>query len=150
MTVTGDETLGQDLSEILRQTQAKLEAAEAEAASLKVLLAIRTRQHDQAWQAGRLCAAELEDARVKATTRTAEREADHDSAEAVARAEARTEAVRTVLGAVLASLRFWALDRRRFQALVIQASRQTPDEGSGAERHAVLLTETRRVLGRGA
>ncbi|WP_244507413.1 atp-dependent helicase [Methylobacterium phyllostachyos] len=148
MTVTGDETLRQESIDILRQTQAKLEEAQAEAASLRVLLAIRTHQHSQAWRARQLCAAELEAVRSAAAARTVPREADQASTEAIARAEARTDAVQTVLGAVLASLRFWALDRRRFQALIVQASRATPDEGSAAERHAVLLAETRRVLGR--
>ena len=147
MTVIGDETLRQDLSEVLRQTQAKLEEAQSEAASLRVLLAIRTHQHDQAWQARQRCAAELEAVRAAASTRAAD-QASAACAEAVARAEARTDAVRTVLKAVLASLRFWSLDRRRFRTLIAQAGRATPDEGPGAEQHAVLLTEARRVLGR--
>ena len=46
---TGDETLAQDLLDDLRALQAKLDATQAEAASLKVLLALRTHQHDQAW-----------------------------------------------------------------------------------------------------
>ncbi|MCJ2137950.1 atp-dependent helicase [Methylobacterium sp. J-026] len=164
MTVTGDETSVQDLLKDLRETQARLEAAQAEAASLKVLLALRTHQYDQAWQAGQRAAAELDVARSGEVARTAERadawarEADlarqldaaraaATSLEAVARAEARADAVRTVLGAVLASLRAWGLDRRRFRGLIDQASREAPDAGSGAERHAVLLAEARRVLG---
>jgi len=148
VTVTADETLRQDSSEILRQTQVKLEEARTEAASLRVLLAIRTHQHDQAWQAWQRCEAELEAVRIAADARRVPEAAEQASAEAVIRAEARTDAVRIVLGAVLASLRFWALDRRRFQAVIVQASRATPNEGCGAERHAVLLAETRRVLGR--
>ncbi|MGH1591182.1 hypothetical protein ACRBEV_25895 [Methylobacterium phyllosphaerae] len=62
-------------------------------------------------------------------------------------ADERTEAVRIVLGAVLASIGHRALDRRRFQELIARAGRAAPDQGPGAARHAVLLTEARRVLG---
>ncbi len=164
MTVTGDETSVQGLMKDLRETQARLEAAQAEAATLKVLLALRAHQYDLAWQAGQRAAAELEAARSGEVARRAERaeawareaaltrqldgaQASAASLEAVARADARADAVRTVLGAVLASLRAWGLDRRRFRGLIAQASREAPDEGSGAERHAVLLAEARRVLG---
>ena len=59
MDMTADQTLAQDLLKDLREAQAKLDAARAEAASLKVLLALRTHQHDQAWQEGQRLAAAL-------------------------------------------------------------------------------------------
>ncbi len=151
--VTADQSLAQDLLrdslKDLRETQAKLEAAQAEAASLRVLLALRTHQHDQAWQDGRRLAAALEDVETQAKA-APQPEAARDgtaSAEALAMAEERTEAVRIVLGAVLASIGHRALDRRRFQDLIARAGREAPDQGPGAARHAVLLTEARRVLG---
>ena len=142
--VTGDETRAQDLATELRAVQARLEAALAEAASLKVLLAVRTHQHDQTWQARQRLAAERDAAGAQVAALAAEREA---TAEAVAEADERAEAVRTVLGAVLASIGARALDRRRFQDLIARAGREAPDQGPGAARHAVLLTEARRVLG---
>ncbi|MCJ2053654.1 atp-dependent helicase [Methylobacterium sp. J-070] len=140
--VTGDQTLAQGLLNDLRETQARLEAAREEAASLKVLLALRTHQHDQAWQAERRLAAELDTVRAEASSPLPDRDAD-----AVAMADERTEAVRIVLSAVLASIGARALDRRRFQELIARAGREAPDAGPGAARHAVLLTEARRVLG---
>ena len=146
--VTGDDTRAQDLATELRAVQARLEAALAEAASLKVLLAVRTHQHDQTWQARQRLAAELDAAGAQVAALTAEREtAASHSTMAVAEADERTEAVRTVLGAVLASIGARALDRRRFPALIGRAGREGPDHGPGAARHAVLLTEARRVLG---
>ena len=142
--VTGDKTLAQGLLNDLRETQARLEAAREEAASLKVLLALRTHQHDQAWQAERRLAAELDTVRAEASSPPPDRDADAD---AVAMADERTEAVRIVLSAVLASIGARALDRRRFQELIARAGREAPDAGPGAARHAVLLTEARRVLG---
>lgn len=146
--VTGDEERGQDLAADLREVQAKLEAARAEAAFLTVLLAVRTHQHDQTWRARQRLAAELDAAGARVAALTADREtAASCSAMAVAEADERTEAVRTVLGAVLASIGARALDRRRFQDLIARAGREAPDHGPGAARHAVLLTEARRVLG---
>ncbi|SEG21169.1 hypothetical protein SAMN02799625_03093 [Methylobacterium sp. UNC300MFChir4.1] len=152
--MTADQTLAQDLLKDLREAQAKLDAARAEAASLKVLLALRTHQHDQAWQEGQRLAAALAEAQTRAeaaTTARAETQVDAQAnaaaSEAAAMADERTEAVRTVLGAVLASIGHRALDRRRFQDLIARAGREAPDQGPGAARHAVLLTEARRVLG---
>jgi uncharacterized protein YhaN len=148
--VSGDETLAQELLKDLRDTQAKLEAARADAASLKALLALRTHQHDQAWQAGQRLAAELQDAQAREAALTVERDAaqvEAGAAQAVAEADERTEAARIVLGAVLACIGPRALDRRRFQELIARAGREAPDHGPGAARHAVLLTEARRVLG---
>jgi len=152
--MTADQTLAQDLLKDLREAQAKLDAARAEAASLKVLLALRTHQHDQAWQEGQRLAAALAEAQTRAeaaTTARTETEVDGQAnaaaSEAAAMADERTEAVRTVLGAVLASIGHRALDRRRFQDLIARAGREAPDQGPGAARHAVLLTEARRVLG---
>ncbi|MCJ2062124.1 atp-dependent helicase [Methylobacterium sp. J-088] len=152
MTVTGDEMRVQDQPEDLRETRAKLDAAEAEVAALKVLLALRTHQHAQAWQAARRAGLDLDHARAGTDTAVADARivADATAAhgEVVARAEARTDAVRIVLDAVLASLRVWGLDRRRFQKRIAQAGRDAPVAGPGAERHAILLAEARRILGR--
>ena len=154
MDMTADQTLAQDLLKDLREAQAKLDAARAEAASLKVLLALRTHQHDQAWQEGQRLAAALAEAQTRAEAATTARtetqvdaQANAAASEAAAMADERTEAVRTVLGAVLASIGPRALDRRRFQDLIARAGREAPDQGPGAARHAVLLTEARRVLG---
>ena len=147
---TGDETLARELLKDLRETQAKLDAAREEAASLKVLLTLRTHQHDQAWQTAQERAHALDEAHDRAARLTgdlaAARTRAADAADA-AQADERTEAVRIVLNAVLASIGSRALDRRRFQDLIAQAGRATPDQGPGAARHAVLLTEARRVLG---
>ncbi|MGU3417051.1 atp-dependent helicase [Methylobacterium sp. D54C] len=152
--MTADQTLAQDLLKDLREAQAKLDAARAEAASLKVLLALRTHQHDQAWQEGQRLAAALAEAQTRAEAAAAARaetqvdaQANAAASEAAAMADERTEAVRIVLGAVLASIGHRALDRRRFQDLIARAGREAPDQGPGAARHAVLLTEARRVLG---
>ena len=148
--VTGDAMLAQELLSDLRAAQAKLEAAREDAASLKVLLALRTHQHDLAWQEAQRLAAELENARTRSSALEAERaegEAGAASAHAMAEADERTEAVRTVLGAVLDSIGSRALDRRRFQEIIARAGREAPTDGPGAARHAVLLTEARRVLG---
>ena len=147
--VTGDQTRAEGSGDKLREIQAKLEAARAEAASLRVLLALRTHQHDATWRQARRLAAEREDARAGLTEAAARDAAGARAAidEAVATADERAEAVRTVLTAVLASIGSRALDRRRFQDLIARAGRDTPDHGPGAARHAVLLTEARRVLG---
>lgn len=148
--VTGEAMLAQELLNDLRAAQAKLEAAREDAASLKVLLALRTHQHDLAWQEAQRLAAELENARTRSSALEAERaegQADAASAHAVAEADERTEAVRIVLGAVLDSIGSRALDRRRFQEIIARAGREAPTDGPGAARHAVLLTEARRVLG---
>jgi hypothetical protein len=142
--VTGDRAR----EEALLQASARLEAAEAEIASLKVLLSLRTHQHDGAWHAERRRTAEREDARAAVAALRAERDAERAAAAQVAaEAAERTEAVRTVLSAVLASIGPRALDRRRFQDLIARAGRETPDHGPQAARHAVLLGEARRVLG---
>jgi hypothetical protein len=138
--VTGDRAREEDLV----QARARLEAAEAEIASLKVLLNLRTHQHGGAWHAERRRTVERDDARAAATALSAERDAERAAAAAAAE---RTEAVRTVLSAVLASIGPRALDRRRFQDLIARAGRETPDHGPQAARHAVLLGEARRVLG---
>ncbi|MGH1572638.1 atp-dependent helicase [Methylobacterium sp. P31] len=150
MDVTGDQTVAQELQKDLRDTQAELEAARADAASLRALLALRTHQYDQAWQAGQRLAAELQDIQAREAALIAERDdarASAIAAEALAEADERTEAVRCVLRAVLACIGARALDRKRFQDLIARAGREAPDHGPGAARHAVLLTEARRVLG---
>jgi hypothetical protein len=147
---TGDGMLAQELLKDLQETRAKLEAARDEAASLKVLLTLRTHQHDQAWQAVQRLTAEHDGASVREAAAAAGPSGPSGGvvdADAVARADARTEAVRMVLGAVLDSIGPRALDRRRFQDAIAQAGRATPDAGPESERHAVLLTEARRVLG---
>lgn len=154
-----DETLAQELLKDLRASQAKLEAAQGEIATLKVLLSVRTRQHDLAWQAGRRLEAELAAAGERDASRstaavdahTMEAAADGltpaEAGEALACSEERFAAAKFVLGAVLGCIGRRALDRRRFQDLIAQAGREAPDSGPGAARHAVLLAEARRVLG---
>lgn len=145
--VTGDAMLAQELLNDLRAAQAKLEAAREDAASLKVLLALRTHQHDLAWQEAQRLAAELENARTRSSALETEHAEGQAGAASAAEADERTEAVRTVLGAVLDSIGSRALDRRRFQEIIARAGREAPTDGPGAARHAVLLTEARRVLG---
>lgn len=145
--VTGDAMLAQELLNDLRAAQAKLEAAREDAASLKVLLALRTHQHDLAWQEAQRLTAELENARTRSSDLETERAEGQAGAASAAEADERTEAVRTVLGAVLDSIGSRALDRRRFQEIIARAGREAPTDGPGAARHAVLLTEARRVLG---
>lgn len=145
--VTGDAMLAQELLNDLRAAQAKLEAAREDAASLKVLLALRTHQHDLAWQETQRLAAELENARTRSSALETEHAEGQAGAASAAEADERTEAVRTVLGAVLDSIGSRALDRRRFQEIIARAGREAPTDGPGAARHAVLLTEARRVLG---
>ncbi|MCJ2096211.1 atp-dependent helicase [Methylobacterium sp. J-072] len=148
--VTGDGMIAQELLNDLRAAQAKLEAAREDAASLKVLLALRTHQHDLAWQDVQRLTAELEATRARTSALEAdlaEARTSAASADAVAEADERTEAVRAVLGAVLDSIGGRALDRRRFQEIIARAGREAPTDGPGAARHAVLLTEARRVLG---
>ncbi len=145
--VTGDAMLAQELLNDLRAAQARLEAAREDAASLKVLLALRTHQHDLAWQEAQRLAAELENARTRSSALETEHAEGQAGAASAAEADERTEAVRTVLGAVLDSIGSRALDRRRFQEIIARAGREAPTDGPGAARHAVLLTEARRVLG---
>jgi len=145
--VTGDAMLAQELLNDLRAAQARLEAAREDAASLKVLLALRTHQHDLAWQEAQRLAAELENARTRSSDLETEHAEGQAGAASAAEADERTEAVRTVLGAVLDSIGSRALDRRRFQEIIARAGREAPTDGPGAARHAVLLTEARRVLG---
>ncbi len=153
-----DETLAQELLKDLRATQAKLEAVREDNASLKVLLALRTHQHDLAWQTGRRLEAELAAAHAPQTTPSPTTGIPTDAAsagdptpaeapQALACAEERVAAVQFVLGAVLSCVGRRALDRRRFQEIIAQAGREAPDSGPGAARHTVLLAEARRVLG---
>ncbi|MGU3463856.1 ATP-dependent helicase [Methylobacterium sp. C33D] len=68
-------------------------------------------------------------------------------AAAIVEERERTEAVRLVLQALVMSLRRFGLRRRLFRARIARLGRETPDSGPPAARHAVLLTEARRVLG---
>jgi len=77
---------------------------------------------------------------------TAANEADA-LAKALAEANERTEAVRSVLMALVGTLSPRAIKRREFQEAVRKAAADVPDKGPQAVRHAVLLEETRRVLG---
>ena len=153
-----DETLAQELLKDLRATRAKLDAAQEDTSSLKVLLALRTHQHDLAWQAVQRLEAERAAVRARevvlppvADLPMADEPADGparaEAAETLACAEERFAAATFVLGAVLECLGRRGLDRRRFQELIAQAGREAPDSGPGAARHAVLLSEARRVLG---
>ncbi|TXN76086.1 methyltransferase domain-containing protein [Methylobacterium sp. WL18] len=64
----------------------------------------------------------------------------------LAEAEFRIEAMRTVLDAVRASTSWRGLDRRKFQDLIVEASRSVPATGPAAVQHHVLLAEARRML----
>lgn len=68
-------------------------------------------------------------------------------ADEIARERERTAAVRTVLGAVTASIGRFGLRRADFLARIARAGRETPDSGPESARHPVLLAEARRVLG---
>ena len=65
----------------------------------------------------------------------------------LAQANFRVQAVQTVLSAVLCSIGWRGLDRRKFQKLIGEASRRVPNSGPAAIQHAVLLTESQKVLG---
>jgi len=59
----------------------------------------------------------------------------------------RAEAVRLVLQALLMSLRRFGLRRRLFLSRIARLGRETPDSGPQSARHAVMLSEARRVMG---
>lgn len=61
-------------------------------------------------------------------------------------AEQREEAVRMVLRALIASLRPFGFDKKRFKRCIFEEGQDTPDEGPASSRHAVLHQEGRRVL----
>lgn len=66
----------------------------------------------------------------------------------LARERERTQAVRIVLDALAGSIGRFGLRRDAFRQRVREAGRDTPESGPQAARHAVLLEEVRRVLGR--
>ncbi len=61
-------------------------------------------------------------------------------------AEQREEAVRMVLRALIASLRPFGFDKKRFKRCISEEGQDTPDEGPASSRHVVLHQEARRVL----
>jgi len=61
-------------------------------------------------------------------------------------AEQREEAVRMVLRALIASIRPFGFDKKRFKRCVFEEGQDTPDEGPASVRHSVLNQEGRRVL----
>ncbi|SEI14522.1 hypothetical protein SAMN02799636_05953 [Methylobacterium sp. 275MFSha3.1] len=65
---------------------------------------------------------------------------------ALAEANARAEATQITLTALLASIGWRGLQRRKFRALIAEAARTIPDEGPAAVQHHILLTEVRKVL----
>ena len=136
-----DESVSQELIADLRETRSRLEAAQADAATLRVLLATRTHQHDLAWQTVQHLSAELSSGRAEAAVTTGQ------LADELVLARERFAAAETVLGAVAESLGWRGLDRRRFQDLILDAGRAVPESGPQAVRHGVLLDGARRVLG---
>jgi predicted nucleic acid-binding Zn-ribbon protein len=78
--------------------------------------------------------------------REAFRELKVRSALEVSEANHRMEATRAVMTALLKSVGPRAVKRPRFQELIAQESRSTPNHGPAAVRHEVLLEEARRVL----
>ncbi|MGW8788873.1 hypothetical protein [Heyndrickxia sporothermodurans] len=69
------------------------------------------------------------------------------ASDAVTEANERTEAVRSVLMALVSTLGPRAINRQAFQEAVRKVAAGVPDNGPQAVRHAVILEETRRVLG---
>jgi SAM-dependent methyltransferase len=63
-------------------------------------------------------------------------------------AEHRVEAMQIVLEAMRASTNRRAIDRKKFQGLIAEASRSIPSAGPAAVQHLVLLAEAGRVLGK--
>ena len=61
-------------------------------------------------------------------------------------ANERTEAVRTVLTALVQSVRPSAFNRSLFQSIVRMHAADVPDEGPRSVRHEVILAEVRRVV----
>ncbi|MDP4025923.1 atp-dependent helicase [Methylobacterium sp. NEAU 140] len=146
------------------ETETALAAARADAAELRVLLALRTHQYERAWETERALTDALEAERARADALAAEvdrlrpdaaaapdlarvRAERAALAEDLARSQERYVAARQVIAAAAASLRWFGLDRRRFRARVARAGREAPEAGPAAERHAVLLAEGRRILG---
>lgn len=64
----------------------------------------------------------------------------------LAEANARAEATQITLTALLASIGWRGLQRQKFRALIAEAARTIPDEGSAAVQHHIQLTELRKVL----
>ncbi|MCJ2054937.1 ATP-dependent helicase [Methylobacterium sp. J-070] len=84
----------------------------------------------------------LDDARIKMKARD-----ETLRAMATAEADQRVQALQTVLDALLASMKPRGFDRKKFQARIALAGRDTPDSGPAAVRHAIYLAEARKVLG---
>lgn len=61
-------------------------------------------------------------------------------------AEQREEGVRMVLRALIAAVRPFGFDRRRFKRCVLEEGQDTPNEGPASVRHVILNQEARRVL----
>lgn len=68
---------------------------------------------------------------------------------ALVEANARAEAAQITLTALLASIGWRGLQRRKFRALIAEAARTIPDEGPAAVQHHILLAEARKVLNPG-
>ena len=58
----------------------------------------------------------------------------------------RLEATQMVITALLASVGWFGLKRRRFRVLVSEAGKNVPDDGPVSVMHHVLLAEGRKVL----
>ena len=70
-----------------------------------------------------------------------------DRDEKVGAAREREAAMRSVLAALVDSLRLYGLDRKKFTRTVREAARNTPTSGPQSVRHAVLFEETNLILG---
>lgn len=66
--------------------------------------------------------------------------------EQLAVAAHREEAVRIVLRALIASLRPFGFDKKRFKRCVFEEGQDTPNDGPSSIKHIVLNQEARRVL----
>lgn len=88
--------------------------------------------------------------RYEIELQVAKRQADvaiRDRDEKVREARERAEAMRSVLAALVGSLRIYGLDKKKFTRAVRDAARDTPASGPQAVRHAVLFEETNLILG---
>ena len=84
---------------------------------------------------------EMHVARKQASSSMRERD------EKVSEAREREEAIRSILRALVESLRIHGLDKKKFTTLVRNIARDTPADGPQSVRHTVLFEETNLILG---
>ena len=84
---------------------------------------------------------EMQVARKQANVSMRERD------EKVSEAREREEAIRSILKALVESLRVYGLDKKKFTKTVRNIARDTPTNGPQSIRHTVLFEETNLILG---